>query len=164
MATFEKIMQSTVSYLTKTFGSTVADAFMEYIEDEEIEESDVVTNDINGDMSTSSIVEFVGDKFSWDDNKKQSFFVTLQICFLHTNITNPFQINWTDFVNSELQQTRQYINKQCFNALPLRVDNDAFITIQTIGRNNNINIVPLLFDIYSFYKYKNMKTYMLNTK
>eukprot|EP01083_Nonionella_stella_P258458 883424_1 len=158
MAAFTETMKQASEYLTNKFNKNISDAFLSYIEDEEIEEIDVITNDINSDVATSSIVEFVSDKFSWNDTQKEDFFSTLRIFFeLDTdpNHITPNDIDWTNFSDNDLKETRQYINGQCFNAFSAL--DQSFITLETIGRNHNINIVPLLFDIYSFYKYSNLK-------
>eukprot|EP01083_Nonionella_stella_P258457 883423_1 len=158
MAAFTETMKQASEYLTNKFNKNISDAFLSYIEDEEIEEIDVITNDINSDVATSSIVEFVSDKFSWNDTQKEDFFSTLRIFFeLDTdpNHITPNDIDWTNFTDDDLKETRQYINKQCFNAFSTL--DQSFITIETIGRNHNVNIVPLLFDVYSFYKYKDIK-------
>eukprot|EP01084_Bolivina_argentea_P164744 286371_1 len=149
MTTFEESMQMSMIYLTNTFNSNVSVAFLNYIEEEEIEEIEVIKNDIKKDASTSIIVEFMGDKFEWNDEQKQSFFSALHKLFDIT-IKKPSDIDWTYFTENDIKETREYLNKQCFNAFSCL--EQSFLTIEAIGRNHDINIVPLLYDVYSHYK------------
>eukprot|EP01084_Bolivina_argentea_P111848 199496_1 len=160
MASFEEVMQKAPCYLTDKFDKEVSDAFLSYIEGEEIDEIDTIINDIASSASKSNIVEYVSSKFNWKKLKQESFYISLRVLFELEHESEeqvhklPTEMDWTKFTDSECRETREYINKQCFNSFS---DYDrSFITIETIGRNYNINIVPLLFDIYSFYKYKHL--------
>mmetsp|Transcript_56792 Transcript_56792/g.51090 ORF Transcript_56792/g.51090 Transcript_56792/m.51090 type:complete len:413 (-) Transcript_56792:30-1268(-) len=67
---------------------------------------------------------------------------------------NVLNIDWTGHTADDIKEAREYINKQCGNAIS---DFDqAFITLETIGRRHGINLVPLMHDIYSFYKFKDL--------
>ena len=182
MASFEDTTAKAPEFLKGRFNEQVATQFMEYIEEQEIESIDEVVQDIM-QIKSSSIVAFVAKNCNLNDQEKEKFFRALRVLFelereeskstlnilngvenqsSKQNIfgleikNNVLNIDWTNYTESECKETREYINKQCFNAF--EHFDQSFITIETIGRNHEINIVPLLFDIYSYYKYKSLNS------
>ena len=177
MASFEQTKEKAPQFLTQRFNADVATKFIEYIEEEELDSVDEIVEDIT-ELSSSSIVAYVVENCNLDSTKKSSFWHALRILFelereqstlnvlngvngqgskqniFGMETVNVLNIDWTNYTEDDLKETREYINKQCGNTF-CQFD-QAFITIETIGRNHNINLVPLLFDIYSYYKYKDL--------
>ena len=164
MATFEQIMKKAPAFLTAKFGNKVASEFANYVEDEEIEEADILINDVKQTAAQSSIVAGICSSIGWDSDKKKQkeLHTALRILFglqrdqQVTNAILPTDIEWTKFSAKDCEEMHAFINKQCFNSFGSSQDK-SFFEIEAIGRNHNLNLVPLLFDVYSCYKWKSIK-------
>ena len=168
MSSFEEIMKKAPEYLSSRYNSDVSDAFITYCNEEEMDSIDLISDDVNTDDHTeSAIVSALGDKFSWNDSAKESFLKSLRILIGLDEDTNsnkkvvlPQEINWTNTTKSDVETAQNYINKQCNNIFTA---DKSLIQLIAIGRKNNINIVPLLFDIYSRYRFS-LKMSKINNK
>jgi len=178
MASFDELKNKTIQSLKSKFDEKAAECFEEVLEHCEFESLEEVVEDLQSsggakDASEieSSIVEEMATKFEWDDEQQLQCLKLLRITYgldepqeseeakqddeKQEKLVLPTDVVWTNFDKSQFQETRDYMNGQTHNAFADRPDT-SFLEITTMGRNNNINLVPLLFDVYSYYRYSDM--------
>eukprot|EP01084_Bolivina_argentea_P155686 271305_1 len=80
---WDEIFKKAPTYLTQQFNGKVANRFLKYVQDEEIEEDnmDYITDDLEEDWESSNIIDEIGNDLNMTDDKRKLLFSKLRILF-----------------------------------------------------------------------------------